>query len=124
MTRDQVAMTLPQGANDPFGRRVLGLLVAPGPHLRSDEGVTRNLREEAARGRIGEIERPEAETREAVARVFRALRYGSGPKRYRLERYGARSRDGVKHELFHLSGRAPGLLRRVTPGMEVSDDLG
>ncbi len=124
VARGQVAMTPPVGANDAFGRRVLSVLLAPGPHLRSVEGVARAI--DAAEGERAPADAPEATreaTREAVACVFRALRHGSGEARYRLERYGARKIDRVSHDMFHLAGRGPGWLRRLTPGMEVRDDL-
>lgn len=115
LERDQIAARLPPDARSPVGRRVLAHLAGPGPHLRSVEGTARALAGEDG---------PDAALREAVARAFRALRYGDVPKRYRLEFYGSRTVNGVKRELHHLAPYGPGWLRRLTPGMEVTDDLG
>ncbi|MGF1660214.1 MAG: patatin-like phospholipase family protein [Rubrimonas sp.] len=115
LDRDQIFATFPADIRTPVGRKVLAHLAGPGPHLRSVEGTARALAGEDG---------PDAALREAVARAFRALRYGEVPKRYRLERYGSRKADGAKHDLHHLAPYGPGWLRRLTPGMEVTDDLG
>lgn len=126
VARDQMFLALPKEADTPLGRRVVGELVGPGPHLRSVRGVAVALAAAQARAAGRRPGPPDRALLDGVAAVFAALKTQEAPERYRLERYGSRvsQADRRVHDLFHLAGRGPGLLRRLTPGMEITDDLG
>jgi hypothetical protein len=126
VARGQMLLALPPGADTDLGRRVMGELLGPGPHLRSAFGVARALAAADARAAGRRPGPPDRALAEAVDAIFTALRGPEAPQRYRLVRYGSRvsAVDQRPHGLFHLADRSPSLLRRLTPGMEVTDDLG
>jgi hypothetical protein len=126
VARDQMLLALPAKADTPLGRRVAAELVGPGPHLRSVRGVAAALAAEEAGAKGRKPAPPDPALLDGVAAVFATLQTQAAPERYRLVRYGSRvsQADRRVHDLFHLVGRGPGLLRRLTPGMEITDDLG